>query len=80
MALFRDVYPVAHITEGADLNQIVEDLLQTLLRKGYICKGDRVIITMGDKVGNQGGTNTLRLIQMGDDDEGESQSRSYNFV
>jgi len=75
MALFRDVYPVAHITEGADLNQIVEDLLQTLLRKGYICKGDRVIITMGDKVGNQGGTNTLRLIQMGDDDEGESQSR-----
>jgi pyruvate kinase len=67
MAMFRDVYPVAHQTEGADLNRIVQNLLHLLWQKGHIKSNDRVIVTMGDTMGNQGGTNTLRLIQLGTD-------------
>ncbi|HLF31063.1 MAG TPA: pyruvate kinase [Xanthomonadales bacterium] len=67
MAMFRDVYPVAHQTEGADLNRIVQNLLHLLWHKGHIKSKDRVIVTMGDTMGNQGGTNTLRLIQLGAD-------------
>lgn len=67
MAMFRDVYPVAHQPEGNDLNQIVQDLLQLLWHKGLIKIKDRVIVTMGDTMGSQGATNTLRLIQIGKD-------------
>jgi pyruvate kinase len=74
MALFRDVYPVAHHTQGDDLNQIVQDLLILLWHKGHIKSNDRVIVTMGDTMGNQGGTNTLRLIQLGPDGYAKSQS------
>ncbi len=74
MALFRDVYPVAHQPEGEDMDQIVEDILQLLWQKGHIKSNDRVIVTMGDKLGNEGGTNTLRLIQLGPDGYPENQS------
>ena len=39
--------------------------LQILWKKGHVKAGDRLIVTMGERLGNQGGTNTLRLIQMG---------------
>jgi pyruvate kinase len=65
MAMYRDVYPVAHQPQGNDLNLIVEELLKLLRHKGLIKAGDRVIVTMGDKTGNQGGTNALRFVELG---------------
>jgi pyruvate kinase len=67
MAMYRDVYPVAHQPQGDDLNLIVEELLKLLKNKGLIKAGDRVIVTMGDKTGNQGGTNALRFVELGPD-------------
>jgi len=65
MALYRGVYPVAH-----DLNPDVEEALvegvQLLVQQGYIKSGDRIILTMGENTGNEGGTNTLRLVQVGE--------------
>lgn len=75
MALFRDVYPVAHQPQGADMDQCVKDILQLLWRKGHVRSGDRVIVTMGDTLGNEGGTNTLRLVKLGPDGYAERQSR-----
>lgn len=74
MALYRDVYPVAHHPVGEDMNQVVEDILQILLDKCHLKKGDRVIVTMGEKLGHEGGTNTLRLIQLGAHDEKDDQA------
>lgn len=65
MAMYRDVYPVAHQPQGNDLNLIVEELLKLLKNRGLIKAGDRVIVTMGDKTGNQGGTNALRFVELG---------------
>jgi pyruvate kinase len=67
MAMYRDVYPVAHQPQGNDLNLIVEELLKLLKNRGLIKAGDRVIVTMGDKTGNQGGTNALRFVELGPD-------------
>jgi pyruvate kinase len=75
MALFRDVYPVAHQPQGEDMDQCVRDISQLLWRKGHIRSGDRVIVTMGDTLGREGGTNTLRLIKVGPDGYAENQSR-----
>ena len=74
MALFRDVYPVAHLPEGEDMDRIVQDILQLLWRKGHVKTNDRVIVTMGDTLGIEGGTNTLRLIQVGADGYADNQS------
>jgi len=64
MALFRDVYPVAHEPVGVDIEKAIQDVLQILWRKGHVKGGDRLIVTMGETLGDQGGTNTLRLIQL----------------
>lgn len=65
MALFRDVYPVAHHPEGQDMDLTIAEVLKILFRKSHIRAGDRVIVTMGERPGDQGGTNTLRLLQIG---------------
>ena len=35
------------------------------IRSSAAVAGDRVIVTMGERIGDQGGTNTLRLVQIG---------------
>ncbi|MDX1380150.1 MAG: pyruvate kinase [Xanthomonadales bacterium] len=74
MALFRDVYPVAHTPAGDDVEDAAVEAIQLLFRKGLVASGDRVILTMGDSLGHQGGTNTLRLLQVGPDGRAEHQS------
>ena len=74
MALYRDVYPIAHDPQGDDVEVAIVDGVSQLFHKGLLASGDRVILTMGDRLGNQGGTNTLRLIQVGPDGLPEHQT------
>ena len=64
MALFRNVYPAHHKPRGANVEESIEDALQVLWRIGDVSEGDRVILTMGDRMSNEGGTNTLRMIKL----------------
>ena len=66
MALFRNVSPAHHQPRGDDVEEIIDDALQILWRIGAIVAGDRVILTMGNKTNNEGGTNTLRLLGIND--------------
>jgi len=65
MALYRGVYPVAHdfLTE---VEEALAGGVRLLVKQGYIKTGDRIILTMGENTGNEGGTNTLRLVQVGE--------------
>jgi len=65
MAIFRDVYPVAF--DSPDFNPVhaVRDAVQHLFLLGSISEGDRVLLTVGDHVGELGGTNTLKLLKVG---------------
>lgn len=65
MALFRNVYPVPHEPKGDNIEDVIEAALQILWEIDAVSEGDRVIITMGHRLGSQGGTNSLRLITMG---------------
>ncbi len=65
MALYRGVYPVAHVQSWSDVNRAVEEAILSLTGQGRLQPGNRVILTTGDRVGNMGGTNTLRLVQVG---------------
>lgn len=63
MTLYRGVYPIAFdVTRYTDPTTIIDQALAALLGLGAINKGDRVIITKGDAMGNSGGANTLKII------------------
>jgi pyruvate kinase len=74
MALYRNVYPVAHDPQGDAMEPVLMEGLRLLWRQGAIAAGDRVILTMGQNLGNQGGTNTMRLIKLGADGVPEHQT------
>ena len=67
MALFRGVYPIAHDFPSADVEETLAGGVHLLFLQGRIKAGERIIMTMGDKTGNEGGTNSLRLVQIGED-------------
>jgi len=74
MALYRDVYPVAHFPQWDDMDEVLQDVVDMLREQGRIAEGDRVILTMGDRLGHEGGTNTMRLVQVGAEGFVENQT------
>ncbi|MGH8556659.1 MAG: pyruvate kinase alpha/beta domain-containing protein [Methylococcales bacterium] len=41
--------------------------MEELEARGLVSKGDQVILTKGDFAGIQGGTNSLKIIRVGDE-------------
>jgi len=66
MAIYRGVYPIAHDLLTTDVEEALAEGVQQLVRRGNIKVGDRIILTMGENTGSEGGTNTLRLVQVGE--------------
>ena len=67
MSLYRGVYPIAHDFPSADMEETLAGGVRLLFLQGHIKAGERIIMTMGDHTGNEGGTNSLRLVQIGED-------------
>ncbi len=67
MQLYRDVNPVEFDARGVGPTQAVRDALGHLFRLGHLASGDRVLVTTGDHTGRLGGTNTLKLLVLGED-------------
>jgi pyruvate kinase len=67
MALYRGVYPVAHDIPSTDVEVTLSEGVGLLVKQGRIKVGDRIILTMGQHTHNEGGTNSLRLVQVGED-------------
>lgn len=68
MTLYRGVYPLAFdITQYTrdDVNQAAAHELEKL---SLVNKGDLVILTKGDLVGKHGGTNAMKILQIGEID------------
>jgi len=71
MAMFRDVFPVKQESSSDDADEVVAEVLRTLLAHGAVSENDRIIVTMGDLMRNPGGTNTFRFIKL--DTEGRAR-------
>jgi len=62
MTLYRGVYSIGfNIDTTKDINQ---QAIQILLNKNIVNIGDHVIITRGDILGQHGGTNTMKIVQV----------------
>jgi pyruvate kinase len=64
-ALFRNVrtFELAHSTDREAVLKAAQDLL---LAKGVVQKGDMIVVTWGEPMGQTGGTNALKIMKIGE--------------
>jgi pyruvate kinase len=65
-ALMRDVRPLTLPYEGHDRERLLFEAEQVLLDKGVAHLGDLIVITMGEPIGQSGGTNTMKIVKVGE--------------
>ncbi len=65
-ALYRDVRPFTLAYEGHDREKLLREAEQTLLKEGVVQDGDLVVLTIGEPIGQSGGTNTMKIVKVGE--------------
>jgi pyruvate kinase len=68
VTLFRGVYPV-EFGEGLNKPEEILNLAkEELLHRDVIRNGDLIIMTIGEPVGKAGGTNTMKIVRVGENE------------
>ncbi|HSQ10714.1 MAG TPA: pyruvate kinase [Burkholderiaceae bacterium] len=65
LALYSNVRPL-HFAAGADRDAALAGVERLLLDKGVVKRGDLVVLTVGEPMGQAGGTNTLKIVRVGE--------------
>lgn len=71
MALIRDVFPMDYDSRGQTPREAARGSINRLVDAGLLGPGERVVFTSGEHMESTGATNTLRLLQVGDDGKAE---------
>ena len=66
LTLHRGVYPYPILQEGKNKDEILYEMEQVLLEQNVVESGDLVLLTFGEPIGSPGGTNTLKIIKIGE--------------
>jgi pyruvate kinase len=66
MSLYREVTPVHLDYDGKDREALLEHAESTLRKMGVVQTGDFIVMTIGDPIGKAGGTNSLKIVQVGE--------------
>jgi pyruvate kinase len=65
VTLYRGVYPVRFDEVQTDHDTANRRAIEVLTDQQMLAEGDRVIVTMGDTMGVDGGTNVMKIIRVG---------------
>ena len=52
--------------ESVDRELLLREAEELLLREGVVEKGDLLVITIGEPIGKSGGTNTMKIVRVGE--------------
>jgi pyruvate kinase len=66
MTLYREVYPLLMSQTHQDRDVLLWEAEQILLEQGVVEYGDLIVLTIGEPIGASGGTNTLKIVRVGD--------------
>jgi pyruvate kinase len=66
VTLYRDVYPLMVRYNTVDREQILLEAEDELVRAGAVKDGDLIVITIGEPIGKAGGTNTMKIVVVGE--------------
>jgi pyruvate kinase len=65
-ALLRDVYPLIVKYVGHDREELLREAEKVLVDHGVVREGDIIVITIGEPIGKAGGTNTMKIVRVGE--------------
>jgi pyruvate kinase len=65
-ALFRDVYPLMVKYAGSDRAEQLREAEKVLVENGVAKEGDLIVLTIGEPIGKAGGTNTMKIVRVGE--------------
>jgi len=66
VTLFRGVYPINFAVKSKDPDETLNNAEDELLKRGAVQIGDLIIITIGEPFGKAGGTNTMKIVRVGE--------------
>ncbi|MCX7274389.1 MAG: pyruvate kinase [Burkholderiales bacterium] len=66
MTLYREVHPVLLQYKSVEGAALLLEAEERLVAAGLVSKGDRIIITIGEPIGKSGGTNTMKIVTVGE--------------
>ena len=65
-ALMRDVYPLMVKYVGHDRDELLAEAEKALVENGVVKVGDLIVLTIGEPIGKSGGTNTMKIVRVGE--------------
>ena len=66
MVLYRGVSPLSMKQQHTDRDLLLAEAEQLLIDRGVVEKGDLIALTIGEPIGTTGGTNTLKIVRVGE--------------
>ncbi|MDA8360380.1 MAG: pyruvate kinase [Gammaproteobacteria bacterium] len=66
VTLYRGVYPVGFSLTSSDPMQIMTEAIDELRRRGAVRDGDLAILSIGEPLAKPGGTNTMKIVRVGE--------------
>ncbi|RXZ36582.1 pyruvate kinase [Oxalobacteraceae bacterium CAVE-383] len=64
-ALYRNVRTF-ELAQSKDLEQVLKSVQELLLAQGVVQKGDLIVVTWGEPIGQVGGTNAMKIMKIGE--------------
>jgi len=65
-ALFRDVFPLMVKYVGHDREELLHEAEKALVASKVVKEGDLIVLTIGEPIGKAGGTNTMKIVKVGE--------------
>ena len=65
-ALLRDVYPLMVKYVGHDREELLREAEGVMVSNGVVKDGDLIVLTIGEPIGKAGGTNTMKIVRVGE--------------
>ncbi len=66
MCLYREVHPLLIAFHAQEREALLLEAEQRLLEAGIVEAGDLIALTIGEPIGKSGGTNTLKIVRVGE--------------
>ncbi|HTO47730.1 MAG TPA: pyruvate kinase alpha/beta domain-containing protein, partial [Burkholderiales bacterium] len=66
VSLFRDTFPLTIDYHGHDREALLEEAERVLAENGVVQGGDLIVVSFGEPIGKSGGTNTMKIVRVGE--------------
>ena len=65
MSLYRNVRPL-FLEQSGDRDAVLQSAEDLLVARGVVQPGDLIVLTIGEPMGKSGGTNTMKIVKVGE--------------